>query len=54
MARAGLDAPDGFSLVFVFRRCVACDAINVVKQNIFECGVCSTPLLARWNCDSED
>jgi hypothetical protein len=53
LSRAGIPAPDGFSLAFVFRRCQHCGFINLVKDEVFECGVCSTPLPAKWNLDPE-
>jgi len=49
LERAGIHAPDGFSQELVFRRCVRCGSINIVKDGIFACGVCSTPLPAEWN-----
>jgi hypothetical protein len=53
LERAGIEAPDGFSQEFVFRRCPECGAINVVKDGVFECGVCSAPLPGEWNLGSE-
>jgi hypothetical protein len=49
--RAGMEAPDGFSPAFVFRRCPRCGSINLVKEAVFECGVCSATLPADWNLD---
>jgi hypothetical protein len=49
LERAGIEAPDGFSQAFVFRRCVRCGSINIVKDGVFECGVCSAGLPAEWN-----
>jgi hypothetical protein len=49
---AGLSAPDGFSPACAFRHCPKCGGINVVKDAVFECGVCGTPLPEAWNCDS--
>lgn len=51
LARAELAAPDGFSPAFDFRRCPRCGSINIVKDGVFECGACSTPLPDKWNLD---
>lgn len=53
LARAGIAGPEGFSQEFVFRRCPRCGSINIIKEGIFECGVCSTPLPEEWNLDAE-
>lgn len=53
LARAGIAAPDGFSRAFDLRRCPRCRSINIVKDGVFECGVCSTPLPGEWNFDAE-
>jgi hypothetical protein len=53
LARAGITAPDGFSQSFDFRRCPRCGSINIVKDGVFECGACSTPLPEEWNLDAE-
>lgn len=43
LARAGIVAPDGFSWEFVFRLCPRCGAINIIKESVFECGICAAP-----------
>jgi hypothetical protein len=53
LAGAGIAAPDGFSQAFDFRRCPRCGSITIVKDGIFECGECSTPLPEEWNVDAE-
>ncbi len=53
LVRAGIAAPDGFSQTFDFRRCPRCGSINIVKDGVFECGACSTPLPEEWNLDGE-
>jgi len=53
LARAGLPTPDGFSQAFDFRRCPRCGSINIIKDGVFECGACSTPLPEEWNLDAE-
>jgi hypothetical protein len=49
LSRAGLAAPQNFSLACVFRRCVACSNLNVVKDALFECGVCGAELPTNYN-----
>ena len=53
LARANIAAPDGFSQAFDFRRCPRCGNINLVKDEVFECGSCSGPLPEEWNFDAE-
>ncbi len=53
LARAGLAAPEGFSTAFEFRRCVRCSTVNLVKESVFQCGVCEAPLLREWNFGGE-
>jgi len=53
LERAGIAAPNGFSLAFDFRRCPRCGSINIVKDGLFECGACSSPLPEEWNFDAE-
>lgn len=50
LSAAGLEAPEGFALTCVFRRCPRCCSINVVKCGVFECGVCAGELPAEYNC----
>jgi hypothetical protein len=47
--RLKIPRPDFFSVAFVFRRCEACGATNLVKEEIFECVVCNAPLSRIWN-----
>jgi hypothetical protein len=54
LARAGLEAPDGFALACVFRRCRRCGGLNVVKGGAFECEMCGAELSAAYNVQSED
>jgi hypothetical protein len=46
-------APRGFHHECVFRRCGACRSINIVKEGVFECGVCSSSLPGEWNLTAE-
>jgi hypothetical protein len=49
LTRASIQAPPRFSQEFVFRRCVRCGSLNVVRDNFFECGTCSAELPSEWN-----
>jgi hypothetical protein len=49
--RIGLDRPDGFIVVFEFRRCPDCMALNVVRDAVFACALCDADLPQRWNVD---
>jgi hypothetical protein len=51
LAHAGLAAPSGFSPALFFRLCEKCGSINVVKDGLSQCDVCSAPLPADWNFD---
>jgi hypothetical protein len=53
LTRAGIAAPDGFSQEFLFRRCPRCGSINIIKDGVFKCEVCSSRLPEEWNLDSE-
>jgi hypothetical protein len=48
---AGIAAPCGFSQVMLFRRCRNCGSINIVKDAVFACEVCSLALPPGWNLD---
>lgn len=47
--RAGIVHPGGFTTSYLFRRCDRCGQRNVIKDGIFECGVCGEPLPRLWN-----
>jgi len=47
--RAGIAHPDGYDPVVVFRRCPACKAINIVRDEHFACAICDSPLPQEWN-----
>ncbi len=53
LTRAGIGAPDGFIQAFDFRRCPRCGVINIIKDRVFECGVCFTSLPEEWNFDAK-
>ena len=55
---AALDAiplphPDGFTLVYQFRRCPICGQINLIKDDDYTCAVCEAKLPRQWNVDPE-
>lgn len=54
---AALDAiplahPDQFTFACVFRRCLRCNQLNIVKDGVFECDVCGADLPSVWNADA--
>jgi hypothetical protein len=53
LTQASIESPDSFDQEFVFRRCPNCDSINLIKERVFECSVCETPLPQEWNLDSQ-
>jgi hypothetical protein len=47
--RIGIDRPSHFTAKFTFRHCSSCSQINIVKNSLFICLVCNSPLSDRWN-----
>lgn len=47
--KAGLVAPAGFHVNFLFRKCTDCHALNVIKEGVFVCAMCDADLPADWN-----
>ena len=47
--RIGILRPDDFTVSFTFRKCEACGGINLIKDEIFECGECGRGLPEWWN-----
>ena len=41
---AGISHPGRLTNKYVFRRCLNCNQINIVKYGLFECGVCGADL----------
>ena len=41
LARSDIPGLEGFSKEFLFRRCPRCGSINIIKEGIFDCGVCA-------------
>jgi hypothetical protein len=50
---AGLEAPAGFTLECVFRLCPKCGNKNLVKDSVFDCGVCGSSLPVAYNCQDQ-
>jgi hypothetical protein len=47
--RAGIPHPVGYDPVIVFRRCPACQAINIVHDEHLACAICEGSLPREWN-----
>ncbi|OEJ23065.1 hypothetical protein AR457_38410 [Streptomyces agglomeratus] len=52
--RAGLVRPAGFTHAVVFRRCLACQEHNIVREDHFACVFCDGDLPMEWNVDCAD
>ena len=50
--QAGIDHFGRFDLECEFRRC-QCGQINIVKDDLYECGVCGSELPPVWNMDAQ-
>ncbi|MFD4530152.1 hypothetical protein ACFWP7_40875 [Streptomyces sp. NPDC058470] len=48
---AGIEHPTGFTHKVVFRRCPACDQLNIVREEDFVCVFCDEALPLEWNVD---
>ncbi|MFJ3415037.1 hypothetical protein ACIPN8_01740 [Streptomyces sp. NPDC086082] len=46
---AGVGRPTGFTHAVVFRRCVSCREINIVREDDFVCVFCGDDLPGEWN-----
>ncbi|WP_338792398.1 hypothetical protein [Bernardetia sp. MNP-M8] len=51
LSKIGIEYPNDFTLAFDFRLCTNCQAINLIKEDIFECQVCANNLDSEWNFD---
>ena len=54
LTAAGLNPPAGFDPACVFRLCLRCGSKNLVKDAVFECGVCAAELPAAYNCQTPE
>jgi len=48
---AGIKHPSGFTHEVVFRRCLACGQLNIVREEDFVCVFCDEELPREWNVD---
>ncbi|MFI1092099.1 hypothetical protein [Streptomyces sp. NPDC020917] len=48
---AGIARPSGFTHAVVFRRCLSCAQLNVVREQDFVCVFCDEVLPPEWNVD---
>jgi hypothetical protein len=46
---AGVPRPPRFTHAIIFRRCNACGQRNIVKDDVFTCGLCDAELPTSWN-----
>ncbi|MEU9798904.1 hypothetical protein [Streptomyces sp. NPDC051000] len=51
---AGIEHPCGFTHEVVFRRCPACDQLNIVREEDFICVFCDEALPREWNVDGSE
>lgn len=49
LERIPLQHPETWTMAYTFRRCMLCSTINIVKDSLYECTVCQTPLPQHWN-----
>jgi hypothetical protein len=49
LVRLGISHPPNFTPAFEFRRCDQCGTTNKIKDDVFECIVCNSPLSHNWN-----
>lgn len=49
LSASDLPHPPDFTSAYVIRRCAACQSKNIVKNSVYECGVCGGPLPREWN-----
>lgn len=47
--RIGLEHPPAFTTSYIFRCCDQCGTRNIVKEDVFICGVCDAMLSLDWN-----
>lgn len=47
--RLGISRPQFFTQAFEFRRCDRCSATNLIKDDVYECAICNSPLSRDWN-----
>jgi hypothetical protein len=47
--KLGISHPNQFSYEFIFRRCMRCQTINIIKDEWYVCAVCGSELSRFWN-----
>ena len=46
---SGLPPPSFFTSAYTMRLCEVCGAKNIIKDEVFMCGVCQSVIAAEWN-----
>jgi hypothetical protein len=49
-----LPHPGTFTQVYHFRRCPGCHQLNLIKEQVFECDLCSSELPQEWNLEEDE
>lgn len=49
LGRLGISHPGAFTPAVIFRRCVDCHEVNVVRDDFYVCVFCEADLPAAWN-----
>jgi hypothetical protein len=52
--RVGVAGPSGFTHEVIFRRCLSCRQINIVRESDFVCVFCDGILPQEWNVDGPE
>lgn len=47
--KSALSHPSNFTSAYVIRRCEKCQSKNIIKDGVYECGVCQSLLPLEWN-----
>jgi hypothetical protein len=45
----GIEAPERYDPEFQFRGCPSCGSITLIKDDLYECGICLAVLPLEWN-----
>ncbi|MEL6928526.1 MAG: hypothetical protein AAFO95_07820 [Cyanobacteria bacterium J06600_6] len=51
LERIPLIHPGNFTNSFIFRRCIKCNLLNIVKNDSYICADCNAGLPLVWNCE---
>jgi len=52
LKNTGINYPQQFSTNFIFRLCLNCKTINIVKEKDYVCAVCNHDLEKQWNLNA--